>query len=170
MQCWVTCRLEGHGHGFRPQHHQECDDGTHCLLEALATYIPRENFFLNSKQPGNWKHCPVSFRTGVRCPLSLPSRTVRSLLMCLHFKKCTPRGTWRSSEEFTDTTSERTLRQPQPRHSWNGWPSKAAAYLWQRVEDPRTGPDTPASCILGLTEALACGRTFSFLGWTCQAL
>lgn len=36
---------EGHGHGSRPQHRQECDDGAHCLLEALATYIPREDFF-----------------------------------------------------------------------------------------------------------------------------
>lgn len=61
--------LEGHGRGFRPQH-QECEDGTHCLREALATYIPREGcfFFFNSKQPGNWKYRPASFRKGV--PLS----------------------------------------------------------------------------------------------------
>lgn len=42
-----------------------------------------------------------------RCPLSLPSRTVGSLLVCLDLKKCTPWGTWSSSEELTDATSER---------------------------------------------------------------
>lgn len=45
----------------------------------------------------------------------------------------------------------------------DGLPRRAAC-LWQRVEDPLAGPDTPASCILGLTERLACGRTFSLLG------
>lgn len=40
---------------------------------------------------------------------------------------------------------------------------RRAACLWQRV-DLLAGPDTPASCMLGLTEGLACGRTFSLLG------
>lgn len=100
---------EGHGHGSRPQHHQECDDGTHCLLEALATYIPREDFFFFLIQSNLATGSIVQYLLGKAfcCPLSLPSRTVCSLLACLHFKKCTPRGTWSSSEEFTDATSER---------------------------------------------------------------
>lgn len=133
---------EGHGHGSRPQHRQECDDGTHCLLEALATYIPREDFFFfliqSNLATGSIVQYLLGKDTAVHCPCHQEQFVHYSRVFIL--RNAHPGAPGAPLRNLQTPPQRGTLRQSKSRHSWNGRPSKAGGLSVAAYGGPSSRP------------------------------